>query len=76
MLLKVLAVIAGALCIAFAPIFAVLSRQGDGAVGMWDSAFWRVFLGAIALGILFGIQRNRLIPKREEFQGGYLWRLP
>lgn len=67
------AVIAGALCIAFAPIFAVLSRQGDGAVGMWDSAFWRVFLGAIALGILFGIQRNRLIPKREEFQGGYMW---
>lgn len=68
-----LGVIAGALCIAFAPIFAVLARQGDGAVGMWDSAFWRVFFGAIALGILFGLQRQRLIPRREEFRGGYTW---
>ncbi|MAS95448.1 MAG: EamA family transporter [Verrucomicrobiales bacterium] len=68
-----LGVVAGALCIAFAPIFAVLSRRGEGAVGMWDSAFWRVFIGAIALGILFGLQRQRLIPRREEFQGGYTW---
>ena len=66
-------VVGGALCIAFAPIFAVLSRRGDGAVGMWDSAFWRVCLGAIALGILFGIQRQRVVPKREEFRGGYTW---
>ncbi|MEN8716607.1 MAG: hypothetical protein ABF384_16970, partial [Verrucomicrobiales bacterium] len=65
--------IAGALCIAFAPIFAVLASQGDGAVGMWDSAFWRVCLGAIALGILFGVQRKRVIPKRSEFSGGYMW---
>lgn len=65
--------IGGALCIAFAPIFAVLSRQGDGQVGMWDSAFWRVFLGAVALGILFGLQRKRVVPRRVEFTGGYLW---
>lgn len=65
--------IGGALCIAFAPIFAVLSRQGDGQVGMWDSAFWRVFLGAVALGILFGLQRKRVVPRRAEFTGGYLW---
>lgn len=67
------AVIAGALCISFAPIFAVLSRRGDGQVGMWDSAFWRVFLGAVALGILFALQRERLVPKRSEFAGGYTW---
>jgi drug/metabolite transporter (DMT)-like permease len=65
--------IAGAFCIAFAPIFAVLARHGYGAVGMWDSAFWRVCLGAVALGILFGVQRKRVIPKRSEFSGGYMW---
>lgn len=68
-----LGLIAGALCIAFAPIFAVLSRQGEGQVGMWDSAFWRVFLGAVALGILFGAQRKRIVPRRAEFRGGYHW---
>jgi drug/metabolite transporter (DMT)-like permease len=65
--------IAGALCISFAPIFAVMARQGDGQVGMWDSAFWRVFLGAIALGILFGVQRKRIAPRRSEFVGNYAW---
>ncbi len=65
--------IAGAICIAFAPIFAVLSRQGDGQVGMWDSAFWRVSIGAVALGILFGVQRKRIMPRRAEFKGGYHW---
>ena len=65
-----LGLIAGALCISFAPIFAVLSRQGPGQVGMWDSAFWRVFIGAIALGILFAVQRQRLLPQREEFAIG------
>lgn len=65
--------IAGAICIAFAPIFAVLSRQGEGQVGMWDSAFWRVAIGAVALGILFGAQRKRIVPRREEFKGGYHW---
>lgn len=68
-----LGLIAGALCIAFAPIFAVLSRQGEGQVGMWDSAFWRVFIGALTLGILFGIQRKRIFPKRAELSGGYMW---
>lgn len=48
--------IAGALCIAFAPIFAVLSVR-LGGVGMWDAAFWRVFLGAVALGVLLAAQR-------------------
>ncbi len=68
-----LGLVAGALLISFAPIFAVMSNQGEGRVGMWDSAFWRVAIGAIALGILFGVQRQRLIPKREEFKGGYVW---
>lgn len=68
-----IALIGGALCIAFAPIFAVLARQGEGQVGMWDSAFWRVFIGAIALGILFGIQRKRIFPRRSEFVGSYAW---
>ena len=47
----------GALFIAFAPIFAVLSVR-LGGVGMWDAAFWRVFLGAVALGLLLGWQRT------------------
>jgi len=68
-----LGLLGGALCIAFAPIFAVLSRQGDGQVGMWDSAFWRVFIGAVALGILFALQRQRLVPHRDEFEGGHAW---
>ena len=49
--------IGGALCIAFAPIFAVLSNRW-GEVGSWDSAFWRVFLGAGALGMLLLAQRK------------------
>ena len=68
-----LSLIAGALLISLAPIFAVLARQGDGQVGMWDSAFWRVFLGAVALAILFGVQRKRIIPRSDEFGGGSLW---
>lgn len=68
-----IALIGGALCIAFAPIFAVLARQGDGQVGMWDSAFWRVFIGAIALGVLFGVQRKRIVPRQSEFMGNYAW---
>ncbi|NNE93245.1 MAG: hypothetical protein HKN23_16500, partial [Verrucomicrobiales bacterium] len=41
--------IGGALFIAFAPIFAVLATDFS-EVGMWDSAFWRVFIGALAMG--------------------------
>ena len=67
----------GALCIAFAPIFAVLAvRWGD--IGAWDSAFWRVCLGAIALGLLLAIQRASFFGKqglasdRGRFLG-WLW---
>ncbi|MEM7698999.1 MAG: EamA family transporter [Verrucomicrobiota bacterium] len=68
-----LALIGGALCIAFAPIFAVLSTRGDGGVGMWDAAFWRVFIGAIALAGLFGIRRERFWPVRASFSSGHYW---
>ncbi len=53
----------GALCIAFAPIFAVLSVR-LGGIGMWDAAFWRVFLGAVALGVLLGFQRVSFFGKQ------------
>ncbi|MEM9281902.1 MAG: DMT family transporter, partial [Verrucomicrobiota bacterium] len=65
--------IAGALLISLAPIFAVLSFQIEGGVGMWDSAFWRVAIGGVALGVLFGCQRQRILPQRGEFAGGYGW---
>lgn len=68
-----LGVIAGALCIAFAPIFAVMSATGDGSVGMWDAAFWRVFFGAAALGLLFGLRRKRIFPNREDFSESHAW---
>ncbi|MEX2578634.1 MAG: DMT family transporter [Verrucomicrobiales bacterium] len=68
-----LGLFAGALCIAFAPIFAVMSATGDGAVGMWDAAFWRVFIGAGALGLLFGMKRQRLLPVRGDFRDGHVW---
>lgn len=56
-----------------APIFAVWARQGEGGVGMWDSGFWRLFLGAVAMGLLFAAQRHRIVPRRGEFRGGYGW---
>lgn len=68
-----LAVIGGALCIAFAPIFAVLSTRGPDGVGMWDAAFWRLFFGALALAILFLIQRKRILPTRRDFHYGNAW---
>lgn len=68
-----LGLIAGALCIAFAPIFAVMSATGDGSVGMWDAAFWRVFFGAAALGLLFGIRRQRIVPSRGDFADSHAW---
>lgn len=45
----------GAICIAFAPIFTVLAGTA-GDVGMLDSAFWRVFLGAVTMGLVLGVQ--------------------
>lgn len=68
-----LGLIAGALCIAFAPIFAVMSATGDGSVGMWDAAFWRVFFGAAALGLLFGVRRKRIVPSRDDFSESHAW---
>lgn len=66
-------VIGGAACIAFAPIFAVLSMRGENGVGSWDAAFWRVLIGAIALAILFGVQRKRIIPRKSDFEFGHGW---
>lgn len=70
------ALIAGALCIAFAPIFAVLSTRGPGGVGLWDAAFWRVAIGAGALGVLFACRRKPILPRREEWStdGSGRWR--
>lgn len=72
----------GALCIAFAPIFAVQGVTIAG-VGMWDSAFWRVALGAVALGAvalggLLTMQGERLLgPRGVSNEGdrlrGWLW---
>ncbi|MEM6279437.1 MAG: DMT family transporter [Verrucomicrobiota bacterium] len=68
-----LGLILGALCIAFAPIFAVLSGRGEGGVGMWDAAFWRVAIGAMALGFSFVVRGKRILPTREDFRSGHLW---
>jgi len=67
------AVIAGALLIAFAPIFAILSTRGVDGVGMWDAAFWRVFLGGAAMALLFLVQGRRLLPSRSDFARGHSW---
>jgi drug/metabolite transporter (DMT)-like permease len=53
-----LALLGGALGIAFAPIFAVLAKQ-TGGVGMLDVAFWRVALGAAFLWPLCWWSRER-----------------
>ncbi len=45
----------GALCIAFAPIFTVLAGR-HGEIGMLDAAFWRVFIGALTMGLVLGGQ--------------------
>lgn len=66
-------VIGGAVCITFAPIFAVLSMRGEYGIGSWDAAFWRVFIGAIALGLLFAFQKKSIVPKRSDFAFGHGW---
>ncbi len=66
-------VIGGAGCIAFAPIFAVLSMTGPAGVGSWDAAFWRVFIGTIALGLLLLAQRKPLVPAPSDFRHGRGW---
>ncbi len=53
--------VAGAVGISFAPIFAVLSAK-IGGVGMLDVAFWRVFFGAMAIGGVLMIG-GRMAPK-------------
>lgn len=68
-----LGLLAGAMCIAFAPIFAVLSTRGADGVGMWDAAFWRVAIGALALAVVFGIRRQSIIPSRQDFARSHAW---
>lgn len=68
-----MAVIGGALFISFAPIFAVLSTRGINGVGMWDAAFWRLAFGALALAVLFIVQRKRILPSRRDFTYGNIW---
>ncbi len=63
----------GALCIAFAPIFAVLSTRSIDGVGLWDAAFWRVFIGAITLALLFSTRRQSIRPARRDFKYGTAW---
>ncbi|MDF1814820.1 MAG: DMT family transporter [Verrucomicrobiales bacterium] len=68
-----LGVLGGAACISLAPIFAVLSMRGENGVGSWDAAFWRVFIGAIALALLFGVRKRSVIPTRNDFAFGHAW---
>lgn len=68
-----LGVLGGAMCIALAPILAVLSTRSDDGVGLWDAAFWRVFIGAVALGLLFTIKRQSIRPTRKDFEFGTGW---
>lgn len=65
--------VAGALFIAFAPIFAVLATRGEDGVGTWDAAFWRVLFGAVALGILSAVQGRRILPAGHDFRQGHVW---
>lgn len=72
-----LGLVVGALCIAFAPIFAVQAVR-FGGVGMWDSAFWRVFLGALALALLLMFQGESLLGPRgvssdSDRLRGWIW---
>lgn len=50
--------IVGALCISFASIFAVLSMR-IGGIGYFDSAFWRMFIGTVTIGIVMGFLRRK-----------------
>lgn len=68
-----LGVIGGAICICFAPIFAILSMRAVGGVGSWDAAFWRVLIGAIALAIIFGIRGRSIWPRKSDFAVGHGW---
>jgi len=63
----------GAICIAFAPIFAVLSTRTTHGVGLWDAAFWRVSIGAVALGLLFAVNQKSVRPTRKDFVHGTAW---
>ena len=68
--------IAGALCIAFASIFAVLSMR-VGGVGWFDSAFWRMAIGTVTMGVVLlviGRKKNKTdsSPGISRF-AGWLW---
>ena len=61
------------MCIAFAPIFTVLSTRTESGVGMWDAAFWRVFLASITFALLFTLKRQSIRPTRRDFSAGTAW---
>ncbi len=65
---------AGAVGIAFAPIFAVLSAT-IGGVGMLDVAFWRVFFGAVAIGGVL-LAGGRVSPPSNASRLGAWWWFP
>ena len=62
----------GALGIAFAPIFVVLANR-FGGVGMWDAAFWRVFIGALVMGAFLGLRGKSLLPEKGKATNGWMW---
>lgn len=67
-----LGLVAGAIGIAFAPIFAVLSGM-VGGVGMLDAAFWRVFFGAVSIGSVLLVS-GRIRPTSGEVRlGAWMW---
>lgn len=57
--------------IAFAPIFAVLSRD-IGGVGMLDAAFWRVLIGGLTAGLV-AIPAGQLLGGAKGKIGPWIW---
>lgn len=57
--------------IGFAPIFVVLAGR-LGGVGMLDAAFWRVAIGAFAMSLLMGLNRQPFLQKGVAI-GAWIW---
>ncbi|MFT5470279.1 MAG: drug/metabolite transporter (DMT)-like permease [Verrucomicrobiales bacterium] len=66
-----IALIGGAVLIAFAPIFAVLSKT-VGGVGMLDAAFWRVLIGGVTAGC-FAIPMGQALGRGDVRIGPWIW---
>jgi len=66
-----IALVLGAVGIAFAPIFTRLAKE-TGGVGMLDAAFWRVFIGAVAVGFVVIPRGQALGPERPRI-GTWIW---